>query len=498
MSGIKKLAGQTLWYGVSTILGRFISYLLTPYFTYTISKEMFGEVNMLYAFIPFMNVLFTYGLETSFFRFSNTDDKQRVYRTTTISILVSTIVLFTLLVIFRRPIAHLLLLEKHVEYVVIAALIIALDALSTIPFAKLRQDGRPVRFAFVRLTGIFVNIFFVYFFISVCPKIEAAHPGSAFDLMYNKNWGVGYIFIANLLQSLVTLLLLTREFSGFRFKFDKELWKRIMVYSLPLIIVGFGGMINETIDRIMLGWLAPVATEEAAKELIAVYSGCYKLSILITLGVQAFRMGAEPFFFKQAAQENAPKVYARIMKFFVITLCFMFLFVMLYLDIWKLIFNRTYWEGLGVVPILLFANMFLGIYYNLSIWYKLGNKTSAGAYITIIGALITVAINYLLIPHFGYYASAWATFLCYGTMMVISYSWGQKNYRIPYAHRKLIAFMIIAYLVYLLFTLFKRLELPSLWNYGVATVLMFLFMLFILRVEKKEFQKIPVLRKLVR
>ncbi len=223
----------------------------------------------------------------------------------------------------------------------------------------------------------------------------------------------------------------------------------MMIYAMPLIIVGFGGMINEVFDRIMLSWLAPVTDITAAKDQVAIYSACYKLSILITLFIQAFRMGAEPFFFKQAEGKNPQKVYARVMKFFVITITVMFLFVALYIDIWKYFLStdpaklKIYWTGLKVVPILLLANMFLGIYYNLSIWYKLTHKTIAGAYITIIGAVITLLINYFFIPYFGYMACAWATFVCYGSMMVISFMWGQKDYRIPYAWRKLCAYIVI-------------------------------------------------------
>jgi O-antigen/teichoic acid export membrane protein len=216
-----------------------------------------------------------------------------------------------------------------------------------------------------------------------------------------------------------------------------------MIYSLPLTVAGFAGMINETFDRIMLGWWSPATSIAAARSEVGIYSACYKLSILITLFIQAFRMGAEPFFFKQSLEENAPKTYARVMKFFVLVITGMFLVVALYLDIWRYFIDKKMWEGLKVVPILLFANMFLGIYYNLSIWYKLSNKTSAGAYITLIGAAITLIINYLFIPRFGYMACAWATFLCYGSMMAISYIWGQGKYPIPYAWKKLVAYMVI-------------------------------------------------------
>jgi O-antigen/teichoic acid export membrane protein len=274
-----------------------------------------------------------------------------------------------------------------------------------------------------------------------------------------------------------------------------KLWKEVWVYALPLTIAGFAGMINETFDRVMLQRWSPLKGDAATFE-VGIYSACYKLSILITLFVQAFRMGAEPFFFKQSTEANAPKVYARVMKFFVITICGMFLLVSLYLDIWKyFIQDKKMWVGLKVVPILLLANMFLGIYINLSIWYRLSRKTTAGAYITLIGAGITIAVNFIFIPYFSYMACAWATFLCYGTMMVISYIWGQKSYPVPYAWKKLLAYMVIVVTLY-----FIHSALISIWhndalNYTVATLFLVLFGLFIYRVEKKEFNNLLRMRK---
>jgi O-antigen/teichoic acid export membrane protein len=263
---------------------------------------------------------------------------------------------------------------------------------------------------------------------------------------------------------------------------------------MPLIIAGFGGMINETFDRIMLAWWSTAPTDDAVKIQVGTYGACYKLSILITLFVQAFRMGAEPFFFKQAQGDNPQRVYARVMKFFVITVCVMFLVVALFLDIWKhFIQNTEYWKGLAVVPILLFANIFLGIYYNLSIWYKLTNKTMAGAWITIIGAGLTLIINYLFIHRYGYMACAWATFVCYGTMMVVSFLWGQKEYRVPYAWKKLLAYMVIVLLLYIGHWLFLKAGFGIWINRGVAAALLLAFIVFVLNVERKEFQKLPVL-----
>lgn len=495
MSGIKKLAGQTLWYGLSSIAARFINYLLTPYLTFKFLDWQYGEMSIVYAFIPFMNVIYTYGMETAFFRFANKADKKSVYNSTSISLITSTVLLSIVLILLQHPLSVLLQITQHPEYLSMAAAIIGLDALTAIPFAKLRQDGRPMKFAFTKVGGILINIISVYFFLSICPQL-AKDPHSFVHLFYNKDWAVGYVLLANLIQNIVILLLLLKQFLGFEWKFDKKLWKEMMIYGLPLIIAGFAGMINETFDRIMLGWWAPVSSVKAAKAEVGIYSACYKLSILISLAVQAFRMGAEPFFFKQSTEDNAPKVYARVMKFFVITLCCMFLFVMLYLDLWKhFIRNPKMWEGLKVVPILLLANMFLGIYYSLSIWYKLSNKTLAGAWITLIGAVITLGINYFLIPYFSYMACAWATFACYGSMMVISYIWGQKEYRIPYAWKKLLAYIVISVLLFGLHKLLINFIPSGIFYYATATIILVAFIAFILKIERKEFQKLPLIGK---
>jgi len=494
LSSIKKLAGQTMWYGVSSIAARFINYLLTPYLTFKFTASQYGEMSIVYSFIPFMNVIFTYGMETAFFRFANKTDKKIVYNTTSISLIFSTVLLSFMLIGLQHPIAMLLRITQHPEYLSLAAAVIALDALSSIPFAKLRQDARPVKFASVKVGGILMNIISIYFFLSLCPRWLAANPHHWCGLFFRADWAVGYVLLANVIQSSLTLLFLLKEFLGFEFKLDKKLWREMMIYGLPLIIAGFAGMINETFDRIMLGWWAPVKGIDAAKAQVGIYSACYKLSILITLAVQAFRMGAEPFFFKQSTEENAPKVYARVMKFFVITLCLMFLAVALYLDVWKhFIRNPKMWVGLKVVPILLLANMFLGIYYSLSIWYKLGNKTSAGAWITLIGAAITLFINYFFIPYFSYMACAWATFTCYGSMMVVSYVWGQKHYLIPYAWKKLLAYIVIVVLIFFIHKGITILYKPEWFSLIVATLLFSFFTWFIMQVERKEVKKLPLI-----
>lgn len=496
-SSIKKLAGQTIWYGASSIFARLLNYLLTPYLTYKLSGPAYGEMNLVYAAIPFLNTVFLYGMETAYFRYIQKDEhKNQIYGTASISVFATTFLFTACILLFHKQIAEFIRIREHPEYIIFSAFIIAFDALSALPFAKLRQEERPRKFAFIRVTGILLNIAIVYFFLSVCPALLKKNENSPFLLLYNKNFGVGYILIANLAQSVFQLLVLHKELFRFQWKFNFGLWKEIMLYSLPLTIAGFAGIVNETFDRIMLGWWAPVSSESEALYQVGIYGACYKLSILISLFIQAFRMGAEPFFFKQASQESAPKTYARVMKFFVITITLMFLVVALYLDIWKyFIQNKKMWEGLKVVPILLFANMFLGIYINLSVWYRISHKTTPGAYITLIGAAITLVINYLFIPRYSYMACAWATFLCYGSMMVISYVWGQKEYRVPYAWRKLLAYMVIVAILYFLHHWITGIWKNTWLSLGLATVFLIAYLLFILQIEKKEFQKLPYVGK---
>ena len=497
---IKKLAGQTVWYGLSSIAARFLNYLLTPYLTGKLMSDEYGQMSTVYAALPFLNVIFTYGMETAYFRFVQKDkNRTDIYSTASISIIASTIFLTVLLFIFQTSFADLLKLQSHPEFITYSIFIIAFDTLTTLPFAKLRQDGRPRKFAIIRIFNITLTIMLTYFFISVLPKTMVRNPTNILRFIYIKDYGVGYIIIANLIASFVTLILLGKEFLDFKFRFNTVLWKRMIVYALPLIIAGFAGMINETFDRIMLLWWGPSASIQDAETQVGIYSACYKLSLLITLFIQAFRMGAEPFFFKQAEQENPQRVYARVMKFFVITITVMFLLVALYLDIWKHFIRRpSMWVGLKVVPILLLANMFLGIYYNLAIWYKLTHKTIAGAYITLIGAGITLFINYFFIPHYSYMACAWATFACYGSMMIVSFIWGQKEYRIPYAWKKLSAYIIIVVLMFFLHRSLIQIWHNRYFNLSLATFLLFVYVLFIANIEKKEFQRLPVIGRFFR
>jgi O-antigen/teichoic acid export membrane protein len=497
VSGIKKLAGQTMWYGVSTMAGRLINYLLTPYLTYQFSTAQYGEMSMVYAVIPFLNVLFSYGMETAYFRFTKDHPRHEVNNTAATSLLLTTLLLTGILILLAGPLATLLQLPEHPEYLWLAAGIIATDALCIVPFAQLRQEGRPIRFAFIKIGGILTNIFFVIFFLSIWPAWLSSHPEHFSAGWYDAKAAVMYVLLANLIQNSIVLLLLRKQWKGFQCKLDKALWWKMFSYGWPLIFAGLAGMVNETFDRIMLGWWAPVNGTEAAQTEVGIYSACYKLSILITLGRQAFSLGAEPFFFRLAEKEDAPKQYARVMKFFVITLCLMYLMVMLFLDYWKYFIQKPeMWIGLKVVPLLLLANIFLGVYYNLSVWYKLADKTSAGAWITFAGALITLVINYWGIPLYSYMACAWATLACYGSMMFISYYWGQKVYPIPYQVMRLLGYVLLVVLIGQGFEwLMTGMELSNVMRLVVSTTLIILFMGVVILAEKEELKKIPLLKQ---
>ncbi|HJU46050.1 MAG TPA: oligosaccharide flippase family protein [Chitinophagaceae bacterium] len=496
---VKKLAGETMWYGVSSIAARFISYALTPYLTIVFSKGDYGRMGAVYSAIPLLNVILTYGMETAYFRFIQRKDRSdAVNNTAAISLLVSTVLLSFILWNIQTPIAKLASLEKFPALIQLSIFIIALDALTAIPLARLRQEGRPRYYAFIRISSIIINIVVTVFFLSYCKTYLQENPNSFLRLIYRRDVNpVTYVLIANVFQSAFTLLLLSKWLLPKKWVFDFHLWKEMIVYALPMLLAGMGGMINETFDRLMLGWWLPDA-DDFADEQRGIYNACYKLAILITLFVQAFRMGAEPFFFKQAEGQNPQRIYARVMKFFVLTICVMFLVVILFLPVWKHFIAPKHWEGLKVVPILLLANMFLGIYYNLSVWYKVTSRTLAGVWITLAGTVVTIIINWIFIPHYSYMACAWATFLCYGSMMVLSYIWGQKHYHVPYATKKLLAYLGIVVILFFIHKGISLLLKSDLLSIVTGSILLVLYALFIVRIERKEFQKLPVVGRYIK
>lgn len=487
---------------MSNIGARFLNYVLTPIVTYLLHTKRgqaeYGEYSVLMATIAFVNVVYTYGMETAYFRFSSSgEDRSKLFQTTFSSLLVSTIVLSLGLFLFRGELDDYFELHGHPEYITWCVLIVAIDTLAVIPFALLRQEERPRKYAFTKVAGIMVNIALTIFFLYYSPYYLKEHPGSAYGRWYAQYNNTGFLLMSILAQNVVTFLLLYREWGTFRFRFDSALWKKIMVYSAPMIIVGLGGMVNETIDRLMLLKLYR-GDAESASVAVGIYSANYKLAIFITLFIQAFRMSAEPFFFKQATDKNAPKTYARVMKWFVITLCLAFLFTALFLDVWKYFVGAAYREGLGVVPILLAANISLGVYYNLSVWYKIRDKMHIGMYITLVGAVLTLIINFVFIPRYGMYACAWATLAAYGTMMVISYRLGQKYFPVPYPVKKLISYNVVMLLLFFSERGVMWLTDNVVIRLGAACVFMLLFLRLVLMVEKKELRGLPVVGRFIR
>jgi len=493
LSSIKKLASQTFWYGFSNIFGRFLNYLLTPLLTTIFGPQKYGDISILFASAAFLQIVYTYGMETSYFRFANMYPEQKVYNSGLSTMVFTSIVLTGLLFIPVQSLANYMEIGSHPEFIKWVLLIVALDTVAVLPFSKLRHEGRPRKFAFLKILNIGINVALVVFFLVFCKGQHEKGAENIWAVLYNPSIDIGYVFIAQLAASGITLLLLWKELSNFSFSIDKKLVREMMIYSAPLLIVGFGGMINETLDRFMITALYPGSSGQA-RAANGIYSANTKLAIVITLFISAFRMGAEPFFFKHSVEGQAQRTYARVMKFFVITCCLCFLSVMLFLDLWKYFMgvkkHPEYMEGLKVVPLLMLGKIFLGVYYNLSIWYKLTNKNLMAAYVTIAGALITIILNWLLIPYMGYMGCAIASFVCYGFMMIISYRLGQKYYPVPYAWKKLAAYVTICVILFLVHQLFRYFS-PNIWlthAFGLLEVIA--FMLFIYKIEKKEFDKL--------
>jgi O-antigen/teichoic acid export membrane protein len=448
LNPLRKLAGQTAIYGLSSIIGRVIGYLMIPVFTRVFLPAEYGISNELYAYSSLLLVLLTYGMETAFFRFSEIEsDRNKVYSTSLISLLITTGIFIIIAICTAGPIANLIRYPDHVEYIIWFALIVSMDALTAIPFARLRAANKAKRFATIKLLNIFFYVALTLFFLVLCPYLlKNDILTGVVSSIYKREIGVGYIFIANLIASTLTIVLLLPEYLGIKFRFDLALWKRMMPYALPLLIVGFAGIINETMDRVFLKFLLP---SDVAMAQVGIYGACYKISLIMTIFIQAFRFAAEPFFFSHARESDARKIYADVMKYFVIICSFIFLITMLYLDVVKYFVGTKYYSGLPIVPILLLANMFLGIYFNLSIWYKLTGQTKWGAYISVGGAILTIILNVAWIPWIGYMGSALATMICYFSMMVVSFFLGQRHFRVPYDLLSNVVYIFLAIALYL-------------------------------------------------
>jgi len=458
MSALKKLAGQTAIYGLSSIVGRLLNYFLVPLHTRIFAPEVYGIVTEFYAYVVFLQVVLTYGMETAFFRYAESEkDWKKVYSTSLISLFATSALFVIILWFFVTPIAKSLNYSRHPEYIIWFAFILAIDAYTSIPFAKLRQQNKALRFAVIKLINIGSNILFNIFFLLLCPYLLKHHLGSWVHYVYKPKIGVGYVFIANLISSVLTLIMFTTDLGKIKMIFDFKLFKQMIKYALPLLVVGLAGSVNTVIDRILLKHLLPKGVNEM--EQIGIYGANLKLAVLMTLFTQTFRYAAEPFFFSHAKETDSRKLYADVLKYFTIFGLLIFLGVMLFINVLKYFVDKHYFAGLNIVPILLIAYLMLGIIFNLSFWYKLTNRTQYGAYITVLGAVVTIGANFILIPFYGYTGAAWATFLAHLVMMIISYIYGQKYFYIKYDFKRIGMYFILAII---LFVMSKYLPVKSL------------------------------------
>lgn len=490
---LKKLASQTVIYGLGSILPRVITFLYGLVLTYVFHepREMSANTEF-YAYISFFSILFTYGMETAFFNFSrNAENKDMVFSTAFISIFTSSVIFSLILCLFSNSIANLIKEPGHSNYVVWCALTVATDALMAIPYARLRLNNRPRVFAGLKLIHITVFIGINIFYFNVCKPAFLKGEESFFASCYDPNVGVGYTFLAGLIANLAPLLIMSLEFMRIKMVFDKALWKKMMLYAWPLLILGFAGMINETFDRFILKYLLP---QDIAREELGIYGACYRIAMLMTIFTTAFKYAVEPFFFSRAQNEDSKKLNALVMKYYVLFCLFIFLGVMMNLPWLKLMVSENYRSGLGVVPILLLANLCVGIYWNLSIWFKLTGQTKFGAGITIVGAIITLVLNFTFIPVYGYMACAWATLASYFTMMVLSYLLGQKHYPIKYNLRSMFVFTILALGFYFISTLYADMQ-SVLLKLAFNNILLLLFVWFFYKLEFDNLKKLKHLEE---
>lgn len=478
----KKLLGQTAVYGLSSVLVRIFPFIVAPIVTKAFGPSASSPFVDWYSIAGVITVLLTHGMETSFFRFAQEKEitKKTLISTTALSILTVGLVYLILGYVFRQPLADAFQTPDQVNFLVIFLFILSFDAFATIPSAVLRLEGRPVLYMLSKVVGSLVYFFLVIFFIKWFPHM----PNGIFGIKYDPEIGVGYVFIANLVQSIVTLAIVGKEFVNFSIKsFDFQLWKRIVGYSWPVMIAGLAGVVNQTLDRQFLKYLLP---EQEARHQIGVYGAVYKIATFITVFRQAYQLGIEPYFFSSFKDKNNHKTYAVLMDIFVICNCLIFMGLMVNLQ-WiseRYLGNAQYYEGIEVIPFIMLGALFLGIYLNLSIWYKLSDQTRIGLYISLFGAAVTIAINFIFIPQYGYWASAIAALLTFTSMMVISYVWGRIEYPIPYNTQKVVLYLAVSITLSLLSFYFFRT------NYVVGNMLFLLFITFVLYQQKALIKKI--------
>ncbi|QJD96721.1 oligosaccharide flippase family protein [Mucilaginibacter robiniae] len=505
MSTAKKFAGQTAVYGISTIASRVLTFFLTPVYTRAYPLGAYGIITTMYSYVSMLNAMLTFGMETTFFRYLNKypDNKQQVYNNAFASVLTVTIIFLLCSIPFAGHIAdfvdishakkvghttaHAVVGTTHADFLKYTYLFLAtviVDAWCAIPFVKIRADGKPSRYGMIKLASVLVFVAFNLTFIYVVPFwINHQLAGTNWLAQWYIPGWVGYVFVSELTSSIITLLLLLPELLKIRFSINGKMLLNMFSYSWPILIANLSYLVNENIDNVLLGKLLPA---DSLRD-VAIYGGCRKISIFLSIFVNAFRLGAEPFFFNHAKNKNAGQTYARIMDYFVITVCLIFVALIANIEILKYFIKgpdarqtALYWTGLPVVPPLVFGYVSLGIYMNLSIWYKLSDQTKYGLYISGIGAIITIILNVIFIPKYSYMAAAWTSLIAYATMMVLSYILGQKNYPIPYNLKKNMAYIISSVIiVYLSFSIFNR-------NIWIGNALFIAFAAVALFTERKQ------------
>jgi O-antigen/teichoic acid export membrane protein len=483
LNAFQKLFKQTFIYGLATVLPRMLSFLLVPLYTtegVLSSVAEYGKVSVIFSYFVLFNVILAYGMETAFFRFFNKEDnKQEVVGTSTISLILSSLGFFALALAFQNQIASFI--DIDVKYINLVIWILLLDALVIIPFAWLRANEKPERYAIIKILNVAINLGLNLFFLLALKDLVT--DDSIFESIYKPDFEISYIFIANLIASAVTLLLMLPFYSRIKYVFSSELWKKIFRYAFPVLIAGVAFSINETFDRILLKELLP---PDIAETDIGMYSACYKIALFMTLFATAYRLGIEPYFFSHSKSENPQKNYAKILELFVAFGSVILLSVVVFADALKplIVRSEAYWEAMWIVPIILLANFCLGIYHNLSVWYKITDRTKFGAYISVLGAIITLAINIFFIKEYSYKASAIATLVAYGVMMLLSYYFGRKYYPIPYNLKKIGLYLFVSVLFSIIsFYYFRE-------NYLVGIPLLVLFLGIIYSSEKSQINQL--------
>jgi len=478
LSGFKSLFKQTFIYGLATVLPRMLSFILVPLYTdpAVLSIAEYGRVSFIFAYFVLFNVVLAYGMETAFFRFFNKEESQeKVTSTSAISLIISSFALLGIAFLFRNQISSLINID--LKYLNLVFVILLLDALVIIPFAWLRATARPMRYAIIKILNVAVNLGLNVFLLLYLRDL--AESNSLFSSIYKPDFEISYIFISNLIASGLTLLVLLPFYTKIKFTFDTILWKKMMRYAMPVLIAGIAYSVNETFDRILLENLLPA---NIAEEQIGMYSACYKLALFMTLFATAFRLGIEPYFFSHSKTENPQKNYAKILEYFVAFGSVIFLAVVVFADLLKpyIIRSEAYYEAMWIVPFILLANFCLGIYHNLSVWYKITDRTKFGAYISILGAIVTLVLNYVLIPIIGFKGSAIATLSAYAIMMLLSFYFGRKYYPIPYNLKKISLYLMVSILFSFIFFYGYR------ENYIIGITMLIVFLGLVIMLEKNQ------------